>query len=372
MKDREWQQLRRERSARYWGRLLPDLRVAGNYLPGFFILGLVAMLLYDRLLKGLSPASWIWPVSALGLVAAFVPVRIRTYAEQADSVFLLPAEQQMIRVYRRALVSAWPSQMAGLVVTAVVVWPLFRIQGMMDKYAYMYVIAALLLLKTVNMLLWWQEQQLVAGRIRGLFAGLRFVAGYGAIAAGLWQGFAAALLTGGACYLLLVLGYRVPERHLLNWERLIRLEQRARKSWRRFIGQMTEGEQNREEARPNPLARLAERIRYGPEQAFRYLYLLVWLRSPLFGLCVRLVATGIVLAAFAGDVLLQAGIGALFAAALHLQLKELQRRDDVAEQAFLLPVPAPSRIASVVRLRLQLWLAGTVLLLLPAGIGLVM
>lgn len=370
MKHPGWHKLRRERSARYWEELLPDLRVAGNYLPGFFIWGMAALFLYDRLLEGLTPNPWILFVVALILAVFLVPIRVRTYAEQADRVFLLPAEQAMARVYRRALVTAWPVQLFWVAAAGFVAWPLFRLLDTMDLSAYMRFIAALLVLKTVHMALWWQEQHLVDGRIRRLFAGLRFVAGYAAVASGLWQGAAAALLAGGAGGLLLVWGYRYPARHVLNWERLIDVERRARRTWRRFLGQMTDGDAGSDEAGSNPLAGLARHMKYGPEQTFRYLYVLIWLRSPLFGMCVRLVATGVVLAAFAGDALLQAGIGALFACALYLQLKELQQWGMVSEQAYLLPLPEQSRLAAVGRLRLSLWLAGTVLLLLPAGIAL--
>lgn len=370
MKHPAWHRLRRERAARYWGKLLPELRVAGNYLPGFFVMGLTVLFLYNRLLDGLTPGPWILPVAAFTLALFLVPVRVRTYAEQADKVFLSATEGEMARVYRRALAAAWPVQLFWVAAAGFAVWPLFRLLGTMEIAAYLGFIIALLVLKTVHMALWWQEQQMAGGRVRRLFAGLRFLAGCAAIAAGLWQGAAWALLIGGVTGLLLVAGYRIPGRHLLNWERLIELERRARKGWRRFLGQMTDADDSREEAWQNPLARLARHMAFGPNQTFRYLYVLIWLRSSLFGMCVRLVAAGSVLAAFAGDVWLRAGIGVLFAAALHLQLKELQHWGRAAEQEYLLPLPEQNRLDAVRQLRLRLWLAGTALLLVPAVIAL--
>lgn len=370
MKEQAWDRLHKERSDRFWRRILPELRVAGNYLPGFFFVGLAALFLYDRLTGELAPSPWIPPACALLLAAAVAGVRVRTYVEPADPVFLMPAEAHLNRYFRRCLFAAWPGQLALAAAAALAVWPLYRVQGTAAFTDWLPVMAVLPVFKTVHLVLWWQEQHMADGRLRRLFAGLRFAAAFAAIAAGLRHGVAASLLLGGISLLVLALAVRLPARLPVHWHRLIALEDKARRSWWRFLRQMAEPEGARVPAADHPFTRLARLIRHRPDNACRYLYVLTWLRSPLFGMTVRWVATGVVLAALAGGIGVKAGIGVLFAAVLHVQLKELGRGDGAAERDVLLPLAQEQRKKAARQVRLAIWLIGAGLLAAPAGLSL--
>lgn len=371
MKESGLGRLRQERSNRFWQRMVPELRLAGNYLPGFLIAGVAALFLYDRFLERLAPAPWIVPACALLLGAAACSVRVRTYVEPADAVFLAPAEKALDGYFLRSLMTAWPGQLVIMIAAALAVWPLFRIRGTMEFSDYPALIADLLFLKTANLLLWWREQQMARERTRRLFAFLRFLASCLAAYAGLRFGVAYGLLAAGlAALALFAAGHRVPG-FAIHWERLIRLERQALGTWRRFLGQIVELEGGEERAIRNPLARLAGRIRHAPERAFLYLNVLLWLRSPLFGLSLRLIGVGILIGAAAGGLIVKAGIGALFAAALHLQLKELEQGAQEDGRLVLLPLPGQARLSAAGKLRRTIWLAGTILLFAPAAISLV-
>jgi ABC-2 type transport system permease protein len=360
------EKLARERADRFWRRIMPELRLFGNYLPGFFLAGLVALFLYDRLIGQMEPAPWLPAACALPVTAAAAWVRVRTWLQPADPVFLMPAEPGMGGYVRRVMRAAWPGQLLAAAGTALAVWPLFRVQGIMTFGAYGAVILALLVLKTANMLLWWREQQMADGRIRAVFAFARWTGSFLSVLAGLLHGAVFLLMLAAFLAAVSLIGDRGVARFGFNWERMVALEQRALASWRRFLGQFTETETEGVAARPNPLARLAGFIRHAPENAGHYLYLLVWLRSPLFGITLRLTATGAAIAAAIGDVWLKAGIGALFAAALHVQLKELGRDEGTAERGHLLPLSEESRRKAARDARRAAWCFCAALLAMPA------
>jgi ABC-2 type transport system permease protein len=363
--------LARERADRFWRRIMPELRLFGHYLPGFFLVGLVALFLYDRLIEQLQPAPWLPAMCALPVTASVAWVRVRTWLQPADPVFVMPAESAMGGYVRQVILAAWPGQLLAAAGTALAVWPLFRVQGVMTFGAYGAVIFALLVLKTANMLLWWREQQMAHGRIRAVFALLRWAGTFLSVLAGLLLGAAVLLICAAFLVSVLLTGGRRVVRFALNWERMIALERRALAAWRRFLGQFAATETDGGAARPNPFARLAGFIRHAPENAGHYLYLLVWLRSPLFGITLRLTAIGTAIAAAVGDAWLKAGIGVLFAAALHVQLKELGRDEGAVEREHLLPLPEAGRKKAARDVRAIVWFVGTLLLAVPAVLSLV-
>lgn len=366
MMDDAWRRLPRERATRFWRRIAPDFRLAGNYLPGFLFFGMAALVLYVRLAERLAPGPWLPPACALPLAAAVARVRVRTWLQPADRLFLMPAEAALAGYFRRVLLAAWPGQLAVAGATGVAAWPLVRVQGDMPFASYGAVIAGLLLLKSANLPMWWREQQLADGRIRRLAALLRGLATWGAIWLGLAHGAAAQLCAGGLLYAALALVFRSAARHPLHWERLIALEERMLASWRRFLGQFVDAEEGKAAGRDHPLARLAGRAWLAPGQAYRYAYALIWLRSPLFGMTLRLTATGTVLAALADGLALKAGIAALFAVLLRIQLRELGRGEGAAMRELLLPLPEENRRKAARDIGRAAWVAGAVMLAIPA------
>jgi ABC-2 type transport system permease protein len=302
-----------------------------------------------------------WIALAL-IVPALAWCPIRTYLEEPDLVFLLPAEERMKRGYfREAVRAAWIGQSA----VAALIW--IALLPVLARHWPGYSFAAwagigLAMLAGKSALLYgaWQRRQW-AGRIpriaeraaRPLLA----AAAPAPLAYSLWPSMLF-FLSAVALYLALL---RVPERYPLHWLRLLEDERRARArrmqffSW--FVDVETAG--GRTERR-RLLDRLMPKTPFRRENAYVYLYTRVLLRSELWSMLLRLTGIGVVCIAVWSSVWLKAVTLVLMCWVTGVQLQALVRHHEHSDWLHVYPLPESLRVQAIGRVIRRVHLAAVV------------
>ncbi|WP_238323141.1 ABC transporter permease, partial [Gorillibacterium massiliense] len=141
---------------------------------GFFTLLIGALLAglygYARSLDKIPadfPYLWIG-VPVLAAVVAASP--IRTYLQDADRVFLLPAEARIGGYFRLALRSALTRQAVLALVALTALWPMYRHVEGTDATGYPWLAVLVVLAKAAAVLAAWHERRLLAPAHRRLAA----------------------------------------------------------------------------------------------------------------------------------------------------------------------------------------------------------
>ena len=234
---------------------------------------------------GLYGAAWLW------LAAVWAPMR--TYLQEADTVFLLPMERAALNVYIRPLLVR---AAAGGAIRAL---------GAFALLAPLYVRAPHTLATAAGRPLWllaaafaaigawnawgaWRERQTIEALPRMLLRlaryGATIAAAWGLLNAPLAPALAFAAL---AAWLVTALG-RLPRRQVLPWERLIREEARARLRWQRFLSWFVDIPlEGWRPARRRWAAWAGDRLPWDRRHMWHYLYAKTFVRGETFGAWLR-------------------------------------------------------------------------------------
>ena len=205
----------------------------GNVIAALLI---VAAAYYGYLLQAEGVGYDIRWIALLLIVPVLAWCPIRTYLEEPDLVFLLPAEERMQRGYfREAVRGAWLVQSAA----AILIW--LALLPVLDRHLPAFTLrtwagtgAAILLCKSALLYGTWQRRQWVrnAHRIAERAAHpLLAAAALAPLAFSFWPSMCF-ILSVTALYMALL---RLPERFPLNWLRLLQDEQRPRSRWMHFF-----------------------------------------------------------------------------------------------------------------------------------------
>jgi len=331
------------RSDRFWQETAPYLRLVGGSMPGIVLIGLVMLALYGYFVQHVPAHFPVIGVCAVVLTYGVSTVSIRTYMVQADLIYLMPMEARIGEYLRSCLQNGTLMQLLKAVLFSVAVWPLYQtaLSETFSGISFPMLLIAMSLLKLLQIYSWWRETYLRYSTTRKLFAFVRMLIAFLGFYVGLSGHLALALLLISLAMIANLLMLQVPERHArASWERWIELERRRRASWRSILKQFVDVPEERTEVSANPAARFASRIALRRENAFDYLYFLIWCRSPLFGMTVRLSAIAVVILLIVDGVWMKAGIYALFAYLSYLQLAEMARKvqDIAAVTVFAFPL----------------------------------
>ncbi|AFH65443.1 ABC transporter permease [Paenibacillus caseinilyticus] len=315
---------------------------------------------YNYLLTSAPPSFPFKELAACILLPAAALSPIRTYMKEADLIFLMPMETGMSAYFDKAASRAFRLQLLLLVVSWLAAWPLYA-KGAGESGLLLFVHILLVLAAVKKVLLYGRslELKLSEKKMISFYVTLRTLVAAGTVylitVLTAWEGTLAAALL-----LLIYLGCLYPVRsRAVNWTRLVELERRHRAVTFRLLNNFidvpsVQGRPRSVHAPKKGLGALGG-FRHRPEDTYRYLYTLVWLRSEWFGITVRLTLLGVILLAAVRGAWMAGILYALFAGLTALQLKELQKAYRHSDWSFIYPLPEGirSRSASTVVFRIH-------------------
>ncbi|PZE20424.1 ABC transporter permease [Paenibacillus xerothermodurans] len=364
------QALYRQRSALFLNEIRPYLHYA---LQGAAVSAGLAFLLgaigYRQFLLWVHPAfPWELLVTAVMLIA-LAGGRIRTYLQEADTLFLLPREHAMDAYLRTAVNRALLKRIVAVVAAWLLVWPVYHKLTPSGGWMFVVILAIWLAFAYILTQGKWLELQLQERRSRLGFAALR----WSMSAAGAYALFVLHPLYGILVFALLAIAYlaglRLARKYIVNWGLLIDMERTHKGSVYRTLNWFIDVPAVQGKARNMHWLDWAVRPgRFRRDRAYPYLYTLVWLRSELFGIIVRLTVVGVILLALVPGDITRVIIYAVFAGFGALQLADLKRYYREHLWVHIYPLPAALREHAVNRVRLSIHTGMLLLLAIPTFI----
>ncbi|MCI3919954.1 ABC transporter permease [Paenibacillus sp. TRM 82003] len=312
--------------------------------------------------------AWVTIFAGLALTAAVLWNPVRTYAKQADVVFLLPREAGMREYFRGAWRTGATLSGAATAGLLLLYWPLYVAAG---GTAVNYALIALfvLLWKALLYVGAWRERRFRYESDRLTFVAAKTAAAAAtaiallggplsfedAIAAVIWTSYAIAL--------------RLPPTYTLHWERLL-AEERRMVAWHEaWFGFFVDLPHRAESYKPRSVLNgLLQWIGYGRNNAFLYLYWRSFVRSSMFVVALRIVALEALLVWVFPQAWAAAAIYALFCWLLGLQLRGLRAAPAEPLLAAMSPLPADLRIRSQRNVQRTSNIAGTLLMAVPLAL----
>lgn len=336
----------------------------------FVLLMLAGSYFYTRLLSEAPSDFPFRELAALVLFPVLALSPIRTYLKEADLIYTVPMEAKMSTYMQKAANRAFWTQTLALLAVWTAAWPMYALSTGGDRTSFVIILLVLAALKKVMLLSRWQElkrteriQTLSWSALRWLIAGgLTYLI----LCLPLWIGTLIVSVS-----LLLIFGIlRGLDKQSIHWPRLIETEKKHRAFIFRLLNQFIDVSEVQSRPRPKPapmkLMRLLGGFRFASHDTYRYMYTLVWLRSELFGITMRLTLLGAVLISFARDTWMIGFLFVLFAGLLALQLKELLRMYRHSDWSFIYPLPADLRARSARSVRFRIHTTCMAILAIPA------
>lgn len=362
------QALYRRREAEFLKEIRPYLHYALQSLSIAAGIGfLVFMIGYRQFLQWVTP-EFPWQLTAtVCMMLVLGGGRIRTYLQQADTLFLLPQEPAMAIYLQTAMRRA---RIIGSILTAIgwlIVWPMYHKLAPSSGWLFLLLLLVWLVFKQVLLFGKWTEQQLLEQRTRYLFIVLRWLlcAGLTYTVFKLGPGYGAGILAVGSLAYLGIL--RLPRQYKVHWNLLIDWELRHKASIYRILNLFIDVPELRGKARNiRWLNKIVNFIPFQRKSTYKYLFTLVWLRSELFGMTCRFTVIGILLMVAFDNKILAAVLYAILAIFSAVQLADLLRyyREHLWQHIY--PLSPHLRKQSLRVVRLTLHLCMLVLIIIPA------
>jgi ABC-2 type transport system permease protein len=288
------------RMRRFWREALQYWSYVGR--SGFslflFILFIVGMYAYITTLKTLPttyPYAWITtPV----LLLALAPSPIRTFVKGPDTVFLLPAENQMKRYFRNAAIYSYILQAFITVVACLAVWPLYVHCESEQQGAFLLFIAALLIAKAAQITSAWHEGRMMYPHQRFRVQALRWILTAVFVFILFVQGPLLAFILLLLASSLMMLLHKRFDKHTIAWDYLIRAERKHLAAHYLFFSWFVDVPQMPVQMKHRMiLTKITRYLRFTQSNTFLYLYTKTLLRGELFGILFRISILGMVLLA---------------------------------------------------------------------------
>lgn len=350
--------LYQRRSAEFVQHIRPYLFYAIQSIGMFSAIAIVLFSLgYRMFLLWVTPQFPWQPLGAAVMALALASGRVRTYLQEADTLFLLPQERGMSQYLQLAMRRAVLLQTAGAIAAWLLVWPLYGRMTQADGIVFALLLAVWAVLKRVLLHGKWAELQMQEQGTRRRYAALRWLAAASAAYALMAFQLPYGIMAASAVALLYMALLRLPAKYTVHWTMLIDMEKRHKATVYRLLNWFIDVPQVQGKARSIPMpAWLRGLIPFRRRSSYTYLYTLVWLRSELFGITLRLTAVGVVIiATLTNDwaaYIAYVAFG-LFGA---LQLSDLKRyyRVHIWRSIYPLPDKLPDQSAGAVRFRIHL------------------
>ncbi|WP_027087869.1 ABC transporter permease [Cohnella panacarvi] len=346
-------ELRQSRAASFRGEIVPYFRYVFQSGFGLFVSAcfFAALIWYTDLIKAVPEE---WPVRSVGVAAisiAVVVAPLRTYLRAADTVFLLPMEEQLVSRYigpavKGAIVAGAGRSLVVLALYSPIYIGSSAIEGVAnDRPSELATLTILIaLIGGSNAYAGWRERQVAAAGWRTGLRAIRWALTVTAVAALLFKPFYWSIPFLILCAAIPRLLWRLPRRHALPWERLIQEEEATRRRWMGFLGWFVDVPTESAKAYQRKwVAWLGDKLDWRQSRAWHYLYAKTLLRSETFGAFFRwFVVMGAIVIVSDNEI----ADAVIYAVALligGMQLSELKRVRFV-ETADALPIAADGRL----------------------------
>ncbi|QJD84091.1 ABC transporter permease [Cohnella herbarum] len=366
--------LRRSRAAAFRQEIVPHFRYVFQSGFGLFVSAIFFTVLvwYVGFIKAVPEG---WPVEIVGVALislGAVRAPLRAYFRPADSVFLLPMENRLLRFYiqpalRKAIVMAVLRTLALFLLFAPIYVRSPDTAHLADSHPLFLLGALFAIVAGCNVYGGWRERRPAARSWRLGLKLVRWLLTLLIVANLLLKPLTIAIPLMLLCMAIVALLWRIPAQHALPWEKLIDEEAAVRRRWMAFLGWFVDvPSETSKPARRRWIAWAGELLAWQRRRAWHYLYAKAFLRGETFGALWRwVILSGIVLVV-SGNAVADAIIYAVSFLIVGLQLSELGRVRFV-ETAATVPLEPEGRLVAASAIARVAGL-GAVLLLGVVGI----
>lgn len=326
------------------------------FLLFFFIAGSYA---YMKILQDLPREYPYWRITTPLLAAVTALTPFRTFLKPADQVFLMPAELKLWKYWLKCAVYSYSFQALWAMGALLLIWPLYSHCEGAEAVPFLGAAASVLFVKAASLDCRVAESKLLFRSHRLPMVLMRWLVSFVFAFMVLTQDYFYGAVLFFLFRTLHSMVVRYLPKHRIPWEYWIRKEEDQLKihytvfSWFADVPKLPV----RPKARKS-LARLAGRLPFDKGETYRYLYLLTFLRSELYGITVRILAVAVFLLLFVENAVADPLI---YTAALLMVSATVSSLDQTHRYSFwlgLYPVPKTLRghaIVSTAGWTLSLW-----------------
>lgn len=286
-------QLWRGRKQAFTKEIFPYLRyVWSSGFPAFLsLIGILSSIQYFRFIHNIPEGFPIELVAALIFTPFVAYSPLRTWLHDADIIYIMPMEHRMSNYLKQSHIRSLRNGFIYLTIIVILYWPIYIHAS---QYNPILLIVLLILLKLANHYFAWKERQLAWSTQRNLLRMFRWVITLLLIGGWLVAPFyLGTIVVSAIMVVVLMLLYRLEERHDFPWQRLITEEKNTVRriysflSW--FIDVKTRAPIVKQR---NYLSWLISLVPYGKKNAFVYLNMITFVRTEVCGICIRLLLLG--------------------------------------------------------------------------------
>lgn len=300
---------------------------------------------------------------AFGFIVTYSPVR--TFLQEPDLVFLMPAEKKMGKYFRNSLVYSFFVQLYQVVLIAAVLGPLYfnTFEERAGKF-YLLTILLLVIFKGWNILIsWWtsfardNQYRKIHGFVRLLFNIMIF---YFIVELNITYAVAGTALFLGLFFLSYT---KAKEQDGIHWQLLVNQDLKSRQSFYKLANMFTDVPHIKSPVKSRAwLVVLLKKIPFKQENTYSYLYRLSFARSgDYLGMYLRLLVLGGLAIYFVPNFWVKLGMLVLFLYLSSFQLVTLYDHYRTIVWIDLYPVEERIRQSSLIKFLLQLSIFKTVI-----------
>ncbi|GIP36320.1 ABC transporter permease [Paenibacillus sp. J2TS4] len=287
---------------------------------------------------------------------------IRTFLQQADRVFLLPAESRIGTYFNRALRYSFLWQAAAAILMTLVLWPLYKI-AKPEAPIFLLLVGFLLLVKWGNLLGSWQEGKVVHKRSRWIVRWVRWIASASVVYTLYEQGVPAAGLLSLVWIVILWIAYRKMSQYPVPWEYLIQKEQAHKSMHYLFFSWFIEVEHLPNRVKPRRwLTAVTSRFPFHPKSTYLYLFTKTYIRSETASIAIRLTLIGALLLILLPNPIWKTAAFAVFVWMSCVQMSSLDQYHRYTFWLKLYPISPGDKKSAIIRISFASLLGQTLLL----------
>lgn len=356
-----------KRRSQFWSEVLPYLGyvIQSGVAVVFLFLLIAFSAWYTSLVQHIPPDLPIRWIMLVVLLPITVNSGVRTYLQQADTVFLIPQESRMNQYFAKGWVGGTVYKIAGLILVVLTLWPLYIRSDQAPK-SLLASIVVLVVLKLLSSYGSWKELSMTSRGAAAAYRALRWTIIALAIASWLWYPSLRSLLfivLVGATY---VASLSIPAKHPVAWERLIQVERRQAGRVMMILSWFVNVPQREQRVYARRwLSRWGRGIPWRKDTAYRYLLIKSLVRSDIFGILIRVGILGALLVWWTRGGMASSAVYLVSLMIAGLQLTSLRKLHHESFWLHVYPLPEGTRRLNEVKLVFQVQLLWAVFMWLP-------
>jgi ABC-2 type transport system permease protein len=286
-------------------------------------------------------------VIALILASVLTIGKVRTFLQEPDKVFLLPFEHKLSSYFRYSMIYSILFHLFFIGVVLLILSPLYEKYQHATKEGYITLVLVVLLLKTWNIMMKWFISRNIDNNFHLADYIVRFTVNFLFVYFLLAE---ASLLVIGLITVIVLAMYatyknKFAEKHRLQWEYLIKVEQNSIESFYRLANLFTDVPHLKSKVKPRRLLSYGMKlVTKNDNKPFSYLYLRSFIRAgDYLGIYVRLILVGSLLIVFIPNDYAKVAVFFLFLYLSAFQLVSLWKHFDVKLWINLYPISQEKR-----------------------------